>query len=60
MVLNEELEKALRGLKANKAPGVNLISAQLLQNLGQAEKNILFKLVCNLYETGDIPNDSKI
>ena len=59
-ILREEFEKALKGLKANKAPGVDLIAAELLQNSGQAEKNILFKLVCDMYETGDIPNDYKV
>ena len=33
------------------------IAAELLQNLGQAENNMLFKLVCNMYEPGDIPNN---
>ena len=46
-ILREEFEKALRGLKANKAPGVDLIAAKLLQNLGQAERIILFKIVCD-------------
>ena len=52
--------KALRGLKANKAPGVDLIAVQLPQTLEQAEKNIIFKSVCDMYETGVIPNDFKL
>ena len=56
-ILKEEFEKALRGLKANKAPGVDLTAAELLQNLRQVEKNMLFKLVCDMYKMGDIPND---
>ena len=59
-LLKGEFEKALRGLKANKVPGVDLIAAELLRNLGQAEKIILFKLVCDIYKTGDIPNDYKV
>ena len=59
-ILKKEFEKALRRLKANKVLGVNLIAAELRQNLGQAEKITLFKLVCDLYKTGDIPNDYKI
>ena len=47
-ILKEEFENALRGLKANKASGVDLIAAQPLQNLGYAEKNMLFKLVCDM------------
>ena len=43
-------------VKVNEAPWVDLIAEKLLQNLGQAEKIILFKLVCNMYETGDIQN----
>ena len=56
-ILNEEFEKALRGLKENKRPGVDLIAAELVQNLGHAENIILSKLVCDMYETGDIPSD---
>ena len=51
--------KALRGLKANKAPGLDLISAELLQNLGQAENDILLKLVCDMYEAGELPTEYK-
>ena len=47
----------MRGLKANKASGVDLIAAELLQNLGQAGKYILFKLFCDLDETDVIPNN---
>ena len=50
----------MRGLKANKAPGVDLLAAELLKNLGQAEKNILFKFLCDMYEADDIPNDYKV
>ena len=53
--LKEEFEKALRGLKANKASEIDLIVAEFLQNLEQADK-----LFCDLYETGDIPNDYKV
>ena len=49
MILREELEKALRGLIANKAPGVYLIAAELLQKLGQAEMTISFELVYDMY-----------
>ena len=57
MIRKEEFENALRGLKANKAPGVDLMSEELLQTLRQAEKNMLLKLVCDVYEKGQIPND---
>ena len=32
----------------------NCLNEILLQYLGQAEEIILFKLVCDMYETGDI------
>ena len=41
MIGRIRFEKALRGVKENKTPGVDLIAAELLQNLGQAEKNVL-------------------
>ena len=50
-ILKKEFEKALKGLKANETPGVDLKATELLQNSKQAEKNILLKLVCNMYET---------
>ena len=56
-ILKEEFKNALRGLKANKAQGVDLISVELLQNLGQVEKNTLFNVVYNMYEAGEIPTD---
>ena len=59
-ILKEEFRKALRGLKANKAPEVDLIAAGLLHNLRKAEKIILFKLVFDVHETGDILNDHKV
>ena len=52
--------KELRDLKANKAPGADLIVVEILQNLGQAEKNVLFKLVCDMCETGVIRNDFNV
>ena len=33
-ILKEEFENSMKGLKANIAPGVELIAAELLQNLG--------------------------
>ena len=45
-ISKEEFEKSLRGQIENKA--------------GKAEKIILFELVCDTYETDDIPNDYKV
>ena len=59
-ISKKEFEKALKGMKVNKASGVDLIAAELLQNLWQAGIIILFKLVCDMYETGDISNDYKV
>ena len=44
-------------LRAYKAPEVDPVAAELLEKLGQAEKNMIFKLVRNNDKTGDIPND---
>ena len=37
-IYQDQFKRALRDLKANKPPGVDLIAAELLQNLEQAEK----------------------
>ena len=50
----------MRGQKVNKAPGLDQEVADHLQNSGQAEKIISFKLIRDMYETGDITNDYKV
>ena len=39
---------------------LDLIAGELLQNLKQAEKNILFKFYMYMYETDVIPNDFNV
>ena len=52
-ILKEEFEKILRLLKANKAPVVHLIAAELLLDSVQADKIILFIIICDMYKTDD-------
>ena len=43
-ILKKEFEKALRGLKTNKAPGVDLIAAELLLRTSEEEHFIKISL----------------
>ena len=40
-VLTEEVEEAVRSLKAGKSPGVNNIPSELLRNGGEAPTTVL-------------------
>ena len=40
-MLNEEVEEAVRSLKAGKSPGVDSISSELLKNGGEATTTVL-------------------
>jgi hypothetical protein len=45
--------------KTRKSPGVDNISTELIQNAGTKIQNELFKLVNDIYITGEIPEDFK-
>lgn len=56
-ILKCEFMKALKELKNRKAPGIDGIKAELLKNLGEKGTNHLFKLISEMYETGNLPQD---
>ena len=53
-------EAARARVEETFSSGVQTTPLFFLQNLEQAEKIILFKLNCDRYETGVIPNDYKV
>src|SRR5436190_16121652 len=56
-ILKEEFELALKELKKNKAPGIDDVPAELLQNASHKVKDHLFELICRIYEEGTMPDD---
>jgi len=56
-ILRKEFDLALKELKKNKAPGIDEIPAELLQNAGNKVKDKLFQLICRIYEEGTMPDD---
>jgi uncharacterized protein YuzB (UPF0349 family) len=58
-ILREEFNQVLKMKKTRKSPGVDNISTELIQNAGTKIQNELFKLVNDIYITGEIPEDLK-
>ncbi|KAL4149828.1 hypothetical protein QTP88_003684 [Uroleucon formosanum] len=58
-ILREEFNQVLKMMKTRKSPGVDNISTELIQNAGKKIQNELFKLVNDIYITGEIPEDFK-
>jgi len=56
-ILKEEFETALNKLKHNKATSVDNISGEMLKAMEGEGKEILFKIIYDAYEKGQVPND---
>ena len=54
-ILDTEIERALRDMKARKAVGVDNIPCELLKNLGRDGKRVLYELIRRIYEEGCWP-----
>ncbi|XP_025412229.1 uncharacterized protein LOC112684781 [Sipha flava] len=54
-IMREEFDKALVELKNKKAPGVDEIPAELIQNCGKNTKKIIYEIIKECYETGQVP-----
>jgi len=59
IILREEFNQVLKTMKTRKAPGVDNVSTELIQNAGTKIQNKLLKLVNDIYITGEIPEDLK-
>lgn len=56
-ILESEFNRALEELGSNRAEGIDNIPAEFLKSLGEVATKRLFKLVCRIYESGEIPSD---
>lgn len=56
-ILKSEFEDAFQSMKKNKSPGLDDIKTELLQQMGDVTKNALYELLCQIYETGIIPEN---
>ena len=56
-ILTSEVEKALKWMKIGKASGIDNISSEMLQALGDFGINTLTKLCNNMYKNAYIPED---
>lgn len=56
-ILRSEFDLALYYLKQNKAPGVDNITAELLQCTKMEIKNALYLLTRDIYKKGEVLND---
>jgi len=56
-VLREEFYKALRDLKKKKAAEINKIQAELWKESGQKMLSELFKLIKEIFNSGELPLD---
>ncbi|XP_068082932.1 tyrosine-protein phosphatase non-receptor type 13 [Anabrus simplex] len=56
-ILRSEFARALKDPNRNKAPGIDKIPSDLLTAVGGTSMARLFHLVCNVYQTGEVPPD---
>lgn len=56
-IMKEEFDKALMELMNKKAPGVDEIPAELIQNCGENTKKIIYEMIKKCYENGQEPSD---
>ena len=56
-ILKSEFQRAMKMLKNNKAPGVDKITAEILNNCGEKAKYIIYEMIRKMYDTGIVPTD---
>ena len=59
VILRDEFNKTLKLMKTGKAAGIDNIAMELIQNASKELQDELFKLVNDIYTTGEIPKDFK-
>ncbi|XP_075210231.1 uncharacterized protein LOC142317557 [Lycorma delicatula] len=56
-ILGEEFDSAIKNLRVEKAPGIDDFSAELIKATGEKLRTALYNLICEVYETGKMPED---
>ena len=56
-ILRSEFDAAIRDLRRNKTSGIDDIPAELIKYAGEKTLTRLYKTICDIYLTGDIPSD---
>ena len=55
--MQSEVEKAIKEMRNKKATGDDYVPGDVLKLLGEGGLKIMMKLINNIYETGEWPND---
>ena len=58
-ITKDEFDRALNDINNNKAPGVDEIPVELLKNMGKKARHILYEMINEIYETGEMHSDYK-
>ncbi|XP_049794433.1 uncharacterized protein LOC126204053 [Schistocerca nitens] len=56
-IVRSEFDQALQALKHGKAPGIDSLPAEIIKAGGTEIKDKLYKLICQIYGTGELPED---
>ncbi|CAF1302854.1 unnamed protein product [Adineta ricciae] len=56
-IMKDEVRKAIKSMKTNKATGPDGISVEMIQCLDEIGVDMMTKLINQIYDTGNIPED---
>ena len=56
-IMKDEVRQAIKSMKSNKATGSDGISAEMIQSLDELGVDTITKLINDIYDTGEIPED---
>jgi hypothetical protein len=56
-IMKDEVRKAIKSMKTNKATGPDEISVEMIQSLDELGVDVMTKLLNKIYDTGEIPED---
>jgi hypothetical protein len=56
-IMKDEVRQAIKSIKNNKATGSDGIAAEMIRSLDELGVDVFTKLINNIYDTGEIPED---
>ena len=56
-IMKDEVRQAIKSMKNNKATGPDEIAAEMIQSLDELGIDVITKLINEIYDTGEIPED---